>query len=108
MTGINDAMQKRYHPVLLMCTLFINEEDEDVSKYDEQRARDKLEDWKEYSVNDFFQLAFNLVPDFIENSKEISLNYLKAEEKKQTTSEKGKSKTKPTGQKCSVQSQKQG
>ena len=68
LTGIGDKLEKRHHPALLMCTLFINRKDEDPTKYDETVMNEKIKDWQEegYDINVFFQIAWNLVPSFIE------------------------------------------
>ena len=48
---------------LRLCTLFINEENEDVSVYDEKVMESKIECWsKELDVYPFFQLAASVVP----------------------------------------------
>ena len=67
MNGIATALEKREHPGMLMCTLFINEENEDRVKWDINMAKRKIKDWKEagYDVNDFFVLAFSFVQGFV-------------------------------------------
>ena len=60
------SLDDKYDPALRICALFINEEGEDVSAYDEGKMRAKIECWaKELDVLPFFQLALNLVPGFI-------------------------------------------
>ena len=65
--GIGWNLEKRDHPVLQMCALFLNREDEDATKFDEDLVSEKIADWREegYSIEDFFQLAFNFVEGFI-------------------------------------------
>jgi hypothetical protein len=60
-------------PALRMCALFINEDTEDVTIFDEGKMREKIECWsKELDVLPFFQLAANLVPGWISASQDIS------------------------------------
>jgi len=67
MNGIKYKLENRTHPALLLCALFINYEGEDVVKYDKVIAEQKVKDWSEegFAVQDFFQLAINLVSGFI-------------------------------------------
>ena len=68
LVGIKEKLDRRHNPALLICALFINADDEDQKVYDEEAMNRKIEDWQEegYDVNDFFHLAWNLVPSFIE------------------------------------------
>lgn len=90
MNGISMRLEDRNHPIMELCALFINEEDEDRSEFDRDKMSRKIDDWKEYSVEDFFQLAFNLVGGFIPIYEEISLNIsqIKKKEKRNTTEKK--------------------
>lgn len=65
--GIKDKLDNRHHPALMICALFINREGEESADYDEKLMYEKVEDWKieGYAVQDFFQLAWNFVPGFI-------------------------------------------
>jgi hypothetical protein len=65
--GIAYNLQSRAHPALLLCSLFIVTEDEDLTEWNEKEQRLKVEDWNKegYDVNDFFVLASNLVRNFI-------------------------------------------
>ena len=57
------SLEEKDDPALRMCALFIDEEGEDPTVYDEGKMREKIECWgKELSVTPFFQLAANLVP----------------------------------------------
>jgi len=59
---------------LRLCALFIDEDGEDVTIYDEGKMREKIECWgKELSVLPFFQLAVSLVPGWLPSYK-IVLN----------------------------------
>lgn len=62
------AMLTKKEPVILkICTLLINTENEDRSKWDNDLVVRKLDDWKaaNIDVNDFFYIAFALVPGYI-------------------------------------------
>ena len=74
-------------PALKICALFINEEGEDPTIYDEGKMKDKIDCWgKECSVLPFFQLALELVPHWISVYKQLSLDGSpKAESEKTTT-----------------------
>ena len=87
--GIVANIEKRTHPALMLCTLFMNQRDEDRRYWSKDLGEQKIKDWVEegYDVKDFFHLAVNLVQDFIPIFKEIS----------QSTSEKKKDKKNTTG-----------
>lgn len=70
--GIKEKLDKRHHPALMICALFLNYEGENEKIFDEEIMNTKIEDWSKegYDINDFFQLAWNLVPGFIEHYKE--------------------------------------
>ena len=89
--GIAYRLEDRTHPVLLLASLFIVTEDEDLTQWNEGEQKIKIENWNKegYDVNDFFQLASNLVKDFLPIYGEIS----------QSTSQKERPKSKPTGKK---------
>ena len=54
MKGIQD-MEKKYAPLLYVCTLFINREEEDRKTYDLDLAAQKIKDWEEAGIDrDFF------------------------------------------------------
>ena len=71
--GIADNLEGRDHPILQLCALFINREDEDKKLFDADVNLSKIDDWKKegYSIDDFFQLAFNFVEGFIPAYNEI-------------------------------------
>ena len=74
--GIAQNLEGREHPILYMCALFVNREGEDIKLYDEDVAKQKIDDWRKegYSIEDFFQLAFNFVEGFIPAYNEIIQN----------------------------------
>lgn len=84
MNGIAKSLENRYHPGLLMCTLFVVYEGEDLTTWSEQDATAKIEDWKDYEVADFFSLAVNLVNGFIPAYEELSPNISKEKVKRNT------------------------
>ena len=67
--GIADKVDRREPVALRICTLFLVTEDEDVTKWDEDLAKQKIKDWQEegYVVDDFFSLAAALVPGFLKD-----------------------------------------
>lgn len=63
------AKLKEKEPVMLkICTLFINTEDEDRNKWDNDLVVKKKQDWIEsgIDVQDFFHIALTLAPGFVE------------------------------------------
>jgi len=67
LNGIAEHLDKRDHPILQLCALFINTKDEDKTVFDEGVTQEKIDNWKKegYAIEDFFQLAFNFVEGFI-------------------------------------------
>lgn len=74
MSGVKEKIEERENPVLKLCALYICTPDEDLSVYDEDLTKKKIEDWKaeQIDVNSFFSLAFNLVNEFTPIFKEVS------------------------------------
>lgn len=66
MFGIANNIDKRTHPAYALCALFINQEDEDRTDISETIIKAKIEDWNTegYSVQSFFSIALNIVPNF--------------------------------------------
>jgi hypothetical protein len=57
------SLDEKDDPALRLCALFIDEDGEDPTIYDEGKMREKIECWgKELDVSPFFQLAVSLVP----------------------------------------------
>lgn len=79
------SLENKDDPALRVCALFIDEEGEDPTIYDEGKMREKIECWAaELSVTPFFQLASNLIPGWISAYQNLSQNGLqKASEKKE-------------------------
>ena len=65
---INATDEKRIHPVLLMCSLFMVREDEDVKIFDEKYMEEKILDWHAEGIDmmDFFQFALSSIHGFRE------------------------------------------
>lgn len=67
------TLDEKDDAALRMCALFLNEEGEDETTFDEGKMREKIDCWaKEYSVTPFFQLAASLVPSWINAYKIVS------------------------------------
>jgi len=72
MVGIK-SLEVKYDPAFRICALFIDEEGEDPTVYDEAKMREKIDCWsKELDISPFFQLAANLVPSWINAYKIVS------------------------------------
>lgn len=61
--GIARNIEGREHPALMLCTLFICREDEDLAEWNETLALEKVADWKAeaFEMVSFFKYAFSLV-----------------------------------------------
>lgn len=88
--GIAYRLEDREHPALLICSLFMVTDGEDLTKWDEQLAKRKIEDWKRegISINDFFQCASNFVSGFIKIYEEISRSIFQKEKATRKPSDK--------------------
>lgn len=83
MVGIK-TLDDKDDAALRMCALFINEEGEDSTKYDEAKMKEKIDCWgAELDVSPFFQLAANLVPSWINAYKIVSRDGLSEEKPKE-------------------------
>lgn len=72
MIGIKN-LEDKDDAALRMCALFINEEGEDGTVYDEGKMKEKIDCWaKECAVTPFFRLAANLVPSWINAYKIVT------------------------------------
>ena len=79
MMGIK-TLEDKDDAALRMCALFIDEEGEDPTVYDEGKMREKIDCWnKECSVTPFFQLATNTVPSWTKAFRLVSQSGLKGE-----------------------------
>jgi len=92
LNGIKTRMEDRTHPVLKICSLFINYEGEDIGVWSEDLAKEKQTDWMAagMSMDYFFQFALHAVENLFTVYGEISLSTSKFMEKmsdQMTTSE---------------------
>ena len=83
-TSLQNRIENRTDRALKLCSLFILKEGEDPATYDEKIERDKIEDWKKegFAMNDFFSLAFNLIPGLLDALNSDSLTTSKEEKVK--------------------------
>jgi hypothetical protein len=76
--GISRKNEERKHPALLLCTLFLCRENENLAEWTEADAIEKIMDWEKEGISssDFFQLAFRSVHGYTgswsENSQDTS------------------------------------
>ena len=92
--GIAYRLEDRTHPALLLCSLFIVTEEEDLTNWIENEQKIKIDNWNKegYDVNDFFQLASNLVAGFLPIFEEVSQSTSQEEKEKQNYTKKKSSK----------------
>lgn len=64
--GVQNVGQ-REHVLLRVCALYMNRENEDLGTISEDMISQKIEDWAEYNVNDFFGRALNSTNGFYAN-----------------------------------------
>jgi len=69
-------LDNRHHNGMYICALFIVEENEDVTVWNEQIADKKITNWNKegYDVNSFFRIAANLVNGYIDTLEGIFHN----------------------------------
>ena len=78
------SLDEKDDPALRMCALFIDEEGEDGTLYDEGRMKEKIDCWgRELAVTPFFQYAANLVPNWINVYRKVSQDGSKGEPEKE-------------------------
>ena len=83
MMGVK-SLETKYDVAFRMCALFIDQEGEDPTKYDESQMKEKIDCWaEELDVSPFFHLAANLVPSWMNAYKIVSRNGLNDQEIKQ-------------------------
>ncbi len=87
MLGIK-SLDEKHDPALRLCALFIDEEGEDPTKYDEGKMKEKIDCWSsELSVTPFFQLAAGLVPSWTAAYKIVTQTGLGEDQKKEAQSQ---------------------
>ena len=83
--GIKNLPEKD-DPALRLCALFINEENEDSTVYNEGVMKSKIDSWgRELSVDSFFYLAASLVPGWMPVYLVSTRNGLEVEKKSDLT-----------------------
>ena len=79
------SLEEKDDPALRLCALFIDEEGEDPTVYDEGKMKEKIECWgRELEISPFFQLASNLVPGWMPAYRVVSQSGLKSKEGQQS------------------------
>ncbi|MFA5418335.1 MAG: hypothetical protein WC341_07745 [Bacteroidales bacterium] len=70
--------EQREEPALLLCTLFFNVEGENITEWNYELGKQKIEDWNLEGLDfkDFFTIAGNLVPGLISHLNATSLTIL--------------------------------
>ena len=77
------SLEEKDDPAWRICALFINEEGEDVSTYDEGKMREKIDVWgKELDALPFFHLAADLTLGWREGYRQLIQDGLKKAEEK--------------------------
>ena len=96
MIAVKENIDERQPKILMLCTLFVNTKDEPV-EWSESLANEKIEDWKEYDIQDFFLLFSNATNGFRERLTELiqtppmkPLNLDSTSTKKSSTSDSAK------------------
>jgi hypothetical protein len=64
--GMARKVEERHNPVMLICTLFMCREGENVAEWNATEAAEKIEDWRAEGIDVafFFSYAFASVPGF--------------------------------------------
>jgi hypothetical protein len=84
MNGIKSIEgEEREHPALMMAALVINKDGEDVSVFNEQEMRNKINDWAKegYNIISFFAFALNSIQGFRQNYAEYIIQGVQEMEK---------------------------
>ena len=70
-TKFGHKLENRFDRAIRLCSLFILREGENPAEHDEKIEAEKIRDWEAegISMNDFFTLAFNLIPGLLEALK---------------------------------------
>jgi len=62
--GIGNYTQNSEPKIIRFCALFCNEENEDVTKFENDMIKSKYDDWGNVPISDFFLLVSDLIPSF--------------------------------------------
>ena len=79
--GVARVAEKRAHPVLLMCTLFVVREGEDTAQWSETDAAEKIADWRKAGIESafFFHLLKRLGAAYMQGLEQGTPNTLAVE-----------------------------
>jgi hypothetical protein len=80
MSGIKRGLERENNVTLKMCALFMLREDEKAADYDEALQQEKIKDWEDVDIADFFELAMNLIPGLLSAYRKISQSISKGAE----------------------------
>ena len=89
--GLKKIDEKDIPAAMKICTLFINQEDEDVRYYNEQKCNEKINDWQEAGIDSgfFLSIAAHSVSGYFnalkENTRDISASKAKEKESPSNT-----------------------
>lgn len=85
-SSMKNNLEKRANRAMKVCSIFILKEGEDPAKYDNKLAEAKIKDWEDggVAIDDFFHLAFNLVPGLLDALEADSQRDLKKVSKKKS------------------------
>jgi hypothetical protein len=74
MKGVADKVDKRENVVLRICSLYLVTDDEDVTKWSDDLAKQKIADWETegYAMTDFFSLAATSLPGFLKSYESVT------------------------------------
>ncbi len=80
--GVLRKVNKQYDPLLLICTLFMCEKDEDRTQWDEANANEKIKLWSEegYPTEDFLRWGLRFSRHYQRGFLEDSLDILESPE----------------------------
>ena len=89
--GVSQKLENRQHPALLLCSLFMNRDGEDLTRWSDEEAIRKIEDWKKegFDIQDFFRFAVTTVHGLSDVYESLTQSILEGvqEEMNTTTSE---------------------
>jgi len=94
--GVLETSQTRYDMGLYYCTLFIVQEDEDMTTWVKAEQEEKIKDWNEegYDVHDFLALALGSIEGFFAVYKDFNQRVARGELEIEPTSGSTESTTK--------------
>jgi hypothetical protein len=74
MKGVADKVDKRENVVLRICSLYLVTDGEDITKWSEELASEKIRDWETegYAMTDFFSLAATSLPGFLSSYESVT------------------------------------